>query len=846
MVRMPVCLISGSFVAFRQCFCYCVKNTKCVRIKFRFLLILLLLNFRCDLSGQAVTFIFAIVVSQFIFVIEWFFFSVSIFSFIFCHLRAHKTRTFVLQTVVISLAITLNMPSNSKQAGVGAVCTALSRFIHPSKCINDVLKNRAHNHRLTDLLAVRKELKKVNRKMQMCIIFRHDMFPNEELHCCVRYCRVVKEGACEDFFQSDLFPGAVAVRHGNSCDPDSLLEDNVEDGAELPSNLNSMTGSTEDIQAMLALGFDVDDDDAPAPENVPDSSNDEGASRASAGNEEEGLFDGQSWGWSGFCDRKSNLFQNINPKMNGIFAEVIGTATTYISLFLLFFPRALIDLIVRETNKSLIDEGKPELEVGEFMRFLGLQLFMSTLTGFKKDDYWSATPIEIESGAPYRFGMFMSRNRFNDIVRHLTLTDVRPPGYTDKFWEVRQMIQIWNENIDEIFSPGWICCLDESMSIWYGKYSCPGWVFCPRKPHPFGNEYHDICCGMSGIIFRLLMVEGKDEPKEKPKSRYSSSYSKTTSLLLELCKTIMFTGRVVILDSGFCVLKALLALRMYGVYASAVIKKRRYWPAFVKGDIIEKKMNEKDIGECDAIKGEIHGTKYHLFFLKDSKYVMKLMTTYGSLTSTDKNESETSRRLTDGTTVKFKYTECFQNHYKYRHGVDDHNNLRHQIPSIEGSWLTSRWPIRVLCFLLAVSEVNTFLAFRFFIWNKKLQPSNTLLQFRRKLAIQLIHNDWLRNDDEQDGCEGENMVRKSKRRKGQGESAATHDLLTAPPYAKSFSSNGKWICTSTLRHAQFTCRGVGCKKRIRTYCKCNPFVWLCNSCFLMHFEKCIRDDERKG
>ena len=109
---------------------------------------------------------------------------------------------------------------------------------------------------------------------------------------------------------------------------------------------------------------------------------------------------------------------------------------------------------------------------------------------------------------------------------------------------------------------------------------------------------------------------------------------------MELCRPIFFSGRVVILDSGFCVLKALVKLRNFGVYASAVIKKRRYWPAYVKGDAIEKKMMQKNIGECDAIEGSLFGTKYSLFFLRDSKYIMKLMTTYGSLTSTSENDSE--------------------------------------------------------------------------------------------------------------------------------------------------------------------------------------------------------------
>ena len=47
---------------------------------------------------------------------------------------------------------------------------------------------------------------------------------------------------------------------------------------------------------------------------------------------------------------------------------------------------------------------------------------------------------------------------------------------------------------------------------------------------------------------------------------------KTAALLLRLCKPIFATGKVVILDSGFCVLAAIISLTQFGVFASAMIK----------------------------------------------------------------------------------------------------------------------------------------------------------------------------------------------------------------------------------------------------------------------------------
>ena len=213
---------------------------------------------------------------------------------------------------------------------------------------------------------------------------------------------------------------------------------------------------------------------------------------------------------------------------------------SFVQMFLLFFPRTIIDLILEETNKRL---GTPA-DLGEFLRFIGIILFIATQSSINRREYWSHRLVSIEYGAPYRFHEWMSGARFEKIMSSLTLTDEAPPAYKDKFWEVRKMISLWKENMASIFSCSWASCLDESMSIWLNKWTCPGWVFCPRKPHPFGNEYHTICCGLSGVLFDMEMVEGKDEPKElKAKQKEINKYGTTCGLLMRLCKTMYSTGK---------------------------------------------------------------------------------------------------------------------------------------------------------------------------------------------------------------------------------------------------------------------------------------------------------------
>jgi len=223
------------------------------------------------------------------------------------------------------------------------------------------------------------------------------------------------------------------------------------------------------------------------------------------------------------------------------------------------------------------------------------------------------------------------------------------------------------------FVCGYLACLDESMSPWTNRWTCPGWTFVPRKPHPFGNEYHSIYCSLCGIMFAILLVEGKDAPDRRP-AHPTEAKGKTASLLLRLCKSLYGTGTIVILDSVFCVLQALVELRKLGVYSSAVIKKRRYWPRHIDGGAIDAHMSDKAVGDTDALHGTLDGFNYTIFAMKEPDYTMKIMSTYGGLIVAD-DQPDTFRTI-DGGNTSFKYAEPFANHYFARHAVDDHNNLR--------------------------------------------------------------------------------------------------------------------------------------------------------------------------
>ena len=121
------------------------------------------------------------------------------------------------------------------------------------------------------------------------------------------------------------------------------------------------------------------------------------------------------------------------------------------------------------------------------------------------------------------------------------------------------------------------------MAICTSRWTCPGFMFVPHKPHPVGNEYHTILDVICGSLFGMEIVEGKEKPKEIGKYKYHE-YGKTGRLILILFIPLFITGKFLILNSGFCVLLSVIALKKMGVFSDALIKKRRYWPRYLKGE----------------------------------------------------------------------------------------------------------------------------------------------------------------------------------------------------------------------------------------------------------------------
>ena len=150
----------------------------------------------------------------------------------------------------------------------------------------------------------------------------------------------------------------------------------------------------EDISLVCALGFMVEDDNDPAPENIP---------QAALPND---LYDGQSWGWGGVDQQALFGAQNNRPKLNRMSRLVLELLTTT-TMFLIFFLQSFLEnVIMAETNKNL----SSKLTFGELLVFIGIWFVISYSSPgcLNRREYWSSTKPNREGRAPFRLNDIMS------------------------------------------------------------------------------------------------------------------------------------------------------------------------------------------------------------------------------------------------------------------------------------------------------------------------------------------------------------------------------------------------------------------------------------------------------
>ena len=88
--------------------------------------------------------------------------------------------------------------------------------------------------------------------------------------------------------------------------------------------------------------------------------------------------------------------------------------------------------------------------------------------------------------------------------------------------------------------------------------------------------------------------------------------------MLRVCIPIFGSGKYVLLDSGFCANNGITDLKDKYSYVADLIKKCRYWPKLVPGDLIDTCFGDKQVSDVGMIETKTEDNKlFKTFFIKD-------------------------------------------------------------------------------------------------------------------------------------------------------------------------------------------------------------------------------------
>ncbi len=201
---------------------------------------------------------------------------------------------------------------------------------------------------LDNLFVVEEEKKLASKRRQVCLTMRHDNFDDDQiLHAVAQFCKITEKGPVES-----LFNNIPTYNVENDENVAVGVDENVE--REIPSISN------EDVSNFRAQGFSVDDNNEPAPENIPNATN----------TANDGMY--RAWGSEHLDARRVvDGVKDVQPTL----VSADASMHTLLGFFLHFLPLEFFrTTILQATNKTLSDP----LTWDESLQFISILLLFVT------------------------------------------------------------------------------------------------------------------------------------------------------------------------------------------------------------------------------------------------------------------------------------------------------------------------------------------------------------------------------------------------------------------------------------------------------------------------------------
>ncbi|XP_022093378.1 piggyBac transposable element-derived protein 4-like isoform X3 [Acanthaster planci] len=188
----------------------------------------------------------------------------------------------------------------------------------------------------------------------------------------------------------------------------------------------------------------------------------------------------------------------------------VGGATTPLEIFELFFPAAMLHVILQHTNaQGVMKRGKEWRNVAlmELYAFLGLLLYLGlTNLGHERvRSFWGqgffCRPLCLAT---------MSSTRFQDILTMLRFDNKATRAQrksTDKFAPIREIFEMFARACRRHFSPSESVTIDEQLIAFRGR--CSFRQYMPKKPAKYGLKFWTSVDSTSHYLHNIQPYTGK-------------------------------------------------------------------------------------------------------------------------------------------------------------------------------------------------------------------------------------------------------------------------------------------------------------------------------------------------
>jgi len=200
----------------------------------------------------------------------------------------------------------------------------------------------------------------------------------------------------------------------------------------------------------------------------------------------------------------------------------------------------------------------------EIKTFLAILLISGYSSLPRRTMYWEANPDshnEAVAGA-------MSRNRFDDLMRFLHVSDNANLDSTDRFAKVRPLYTMLNERCLQFYPFEQHLSIDESMVPYFGRH--PSKQFLRLKPVRFGYKLWTLATNL-GYVIQFEPYAGRRQDSEQ-KAEFGLGGSVVLDLLSEMPASLPYN---VAFDNYFTSLKLLEYLSTKGIAATGTVRANR-------------------------------------------------------------------------------------------------------------------------------------------------------------------------------------------------------------------------------------------------------------------------------